>query len=99
MGTKNNPAPNDCYDRAEPDEPMFTLLARDPVAAHMVSIWSALRAQDFQKAQVVFNDLMLKLDRVPSPEIDMDKVTEAMECSAAMFTWIKANRPERALNK
>ena len=39
MGTKNNPAPFDCYANAEPDEPMFVLLARDPAAAGLVRGW------------------------------------------------------------
>jgi len=39
MGTKNNPGKYDCYDKAEPDEPMFVLLARDPVASTLVRIW------------------------------------------------------------
>ncbi len=43
MGTKNNPGRFDCYDKAEDDEPMFILLARDPVAATMVRIWIKLR--------------------------------------------------------
>jgi hypothetical protein len=43
MGTKNNPGRYDCYHKAEPDEPMFVLLARDPVAATMVRIWIKLR--------------------------------------------------------
>jgi hypothetical protein len=46
MGTKNNPAPNDCYAKAEPDEPMFILLARDPAAPGMVRRWAAHRAMD-----------------------------------------------------
>ena len=32
MGTKRNPATYDCYDKAEPDEPLFVLLARDAAA-------------------------------------------------------------------
>jgi hypothetical protein len=43
MGTKNNPAPNDCYAKAEPDEPHFTLLARDPDAPLLVTLWAILR--------------------------------------------------------
>ena len=46
MGTKNNPGRFDCYDKAEDDEPMFILLARDPVAATMVRIWIKLRRHD-----------------------------------------------------
>jgi hypothetical protein len=40
MGTKNNPGTYDCYDKAEPDEPMFVLLARDPTASTFVRAWA-----------------------------------------------------------
>lgn len=43
MGTKNNPGSYDCYENAEPDEPMFVLLARDPQAATLVRIWARTR--------------------------------------------------------
>lgn len=43
MGTKNNPAPYDCMANAEPDEPYFVLLARDPLAAELVLAWAILR--------------------------------------------------------
>lgn len=42
MGTKNVPGAFDCYAKAEPDEPMFTLLARDPTAPALVRIWVAM---------------------------------------------------------
>lgn len=44
MGTKNNPAPFDCYANAEPDEPMFVLLARDPHAPELVRQWAEHRS-------------------------------------------------------
>lgn len=44
MGTKNNPGNFDCYANAEPDEPMFILLARDPLAPILVELWASLRA-------------------------------------------------------
>lgn len=43
MGTKNNPGSFDCYENAEPDEPMFILLARDPHAPALVEAWATLR--------------------------------------------------------
>lgn len=46
MGTKNNPSTKfDCYGKAEPDEPMFILLGRDPLASIIVGIWAALRRE------------------------------------------------------
>lgn len=43
MGTKNNPGKFDCYNNAEPDEPMFVLLARDPDAPALVETWAYAR--------------------------------------------------------
>lgn len=43
MGTKTTPGNYDCYKNAEPDEPMFVLLARDPLAPALVELWASLR--------------------------------------------------------
>lgn len=43
MGTKDNPGTFDCYEKAEPDEPMFILLARDPDAPELVELWAEMR--------------------------------------------------------
>lgn len=43
MGTKNNPGDFDCYENAEPDEPMFILLARDKMAPMLVEQWANWR--------------------------------------------------------
>lgn len=41
--TKNKPGKYDCYKKAEPDEPMFILLARDPLAPILVNLWAQLQ--------------------------------------------------------
>ena len=46
MGTKNNPGKFDCYTNAEPDEPMFVLLGRDPLASLLVRFWIFLREDE-----------------------------------------------------
>lgn len=45
MGTKTNPGRFDCYAKARPDEPLFVLLGRDPLAAELVDAWAERRAQ------------------------------------------------------
>ena len=40
MGTKNHPGQFDCYAIAEDDEPIFTLLGRDPEAPSLVRRWA-----------------------------------------------------------
>jgi len=44
MGTKNKPGDFDCYANAHPDEPMFVLLGRDPLAGLLVRLWAEARS-------------------------------------------------------
>lgn len=46
MGTKTNPGEFDCYAKALPDEPLFTLLARDKRAPGLIWLWAALTEMD-----------------------------------------------------
>lgn len=43
MGSKLKPGDYDCYANALPDEPMFILLARDPIAPSLVRDWASTR--------------------------------------------------------
>lgn len=53
MGTKNNPGKFDCYAAAQPDEPMFVLLARDRHMPALVWIWASLRELDGEDPEKV----------------------------------------------
>lgn len=44
MGSKSSPGAHDCYAAALPDEPLFTLLGRDPLAPLVVAFWAKLRS-------------------------------------------------------
>lgn len=76
MGTKNNPGQFDCHAAAEPDEPMFTLLARDKYAALLVRLWAALRATDVH----------------PGDREEADKIEEAVKCSTDMHNYHQTHR-------
>jgi hypothetical protein len=89
VGTKTKPGRFDCYEKAELDEPMFVLLARDPLAGHLVSIWSKMRYGDMEAAKTVFFDMVLKHGERYMIEPDVPKAEEAMDCSLAMFEWLK----------
>jgi hypothetical protein len=92
MGTKNNPGRFDCYRAAEPEEPMFVLLARDPLAGFLVSIWSSVRYGDLEAAGVKFDAM---LNRAAPPYLqrpDVAKASEALDCAMEMFAWRTANR-------
>jgi len=73
MGSRNNPGSYDCYDAAEPNEPMFILLGRDRDAAIVVKLWAMLRLQQI--------DLGLR------PETDRTQVAEALRCATEMEIW------------
>ena len=76
MGTKNNPGKFDCYANAEPDEPMFVLLARDEKAPEIVRAWANKR----YRVQVY-----LGLREAGDPHDE--KGLEAFACADAMEKW------------
>jgi hypothetical protein len=92
MGTKNNPSKFDCYANAEPDEPMFILLARDGMAPFLVSIWSKLRVGDSEAATVVFEKLVREHCMKYGISPDVEQSAEALDCSLDMFRWRKEHR-------
>lgn len=92
MGTKRKPDQFDCYERAEPDEPLFTLLARDPQASDLVALWAALRTKDYHHAQRISQRLIDRARTIDRKPRDMDKVCVAVNCSVAMALWKEEQR-------
>jgi len=80
VGTKNNPGDFDCYSAAEPDEPMFVLLARDWLASVAVRGW----AIGYKGAHM---DADGNLD-----ERSNAKYFEALQCADDMDKWREENR-------
>ena len=78
MGTKNDPGEYDCYENAEPDEPMFVLLARDPHAPPIVRAWA-----DYYESEGLEG-----FDEKPS-EDRTRKAAEARACAESMEQWLK----------
>lgn len=62
MGTKLKPGKFDCYANAEPDEPMFVLLARDPLAPILVRLWADLREHAAGNPSKVFEARTCAID-------------------------------------
>ena len=98
MGTKNNPGKFDCYEAAHPDEPMFVLLGRDPLAAHLVSIWAKVRMGDWEAAHDVFEHMIKRRGARYGVAPDVEKAAEAIECSSAMLAWFEAWRASKEGN-
>ena len=77
MGTKNNPGNYDCYAKALPDEPLFTLLGRDPDFHRLVNEWAGKRMADIMCGE--------------RPDSDKVMVAEARYCAIAGEKWRKNN--------
>src|SRR6266446_8725134 len=87
MGTKASPSAYDCYANAEPDEPLFVLLARDPLAEYLVAAWAAMRARDVSTAVRMILDGIVALGDKPDLPYQSEKSVEAQQCSKAMREW------------
>ena len=87
MGTKNNPGKFDCYEAAAPDEPMFILLARDPVAPYLVRIWASIRKGDALNAVQHFAAMSGLLSKYQANPTSLEKLQEAVDCSENMKAY------------
>lgn len=77
MGTKNDPGEFDCYAKALPDEPTFTLLARDPQFYQRVNDWADQREHEIECGL--------------RPGRDRRMVHEARQCAALGRAWRRMN--------
>lgn len=77
MGTKENPGRFDCYANALRDEPMFVLLARDPMFETLVRAWVARRQADILCGE--------------RPTSDHLHVSEALDAAFAGARWRREN--------
>jgi hypothetical protein len=77
MGTKANPGEYDCHAKALPDEPLFTLLARDPSAPDLVERWAEERRSEINAGR--------------RPSTDLPMVREARTLAFNMRRWRKQN--------
>lgn len=77
MSTKEEPGPFDGLERAEPDEPIFTLRAKDPHAAPLVHQWVRER-----------REWMLTADLSDEKrELELTQIREAEEIAWEMEEW------------
>ena len=88
MGTKANPGKYDCLDKAAPDEPFFTLLARDKYMAALVWLWAKLRQEDgddpaqWQEALLCVSETLgwrsLQGKPIPSLNVDLQRIVSVI---------------------
>jgi hypothetical protein len=69
--------PNDCYHRALPGEPRFTLLGRDPMFHRIVMEWA-----DFREYQILVGE---------RPLTDRPQVDQARDMASRAQEWRRQN--------
>lgn len=89
MATKNDPGKFDCYAAAEPDEPMFHLLARDPVGSYLVRAWAYLRTGDYVRTVQEICDAIKVMEKLPGKikQRSDEKVLGAHHCALDMWDY------------
>lgn len=91
MGTKNNPGEFDCYAKAHPDEPLFILRGKDPVAPYLVSMWVYSRQGDWASMHRLIGEMSADdnvLFRVSDDTYE--KLGEAKSLVGAMEEWFRS---------
>lgn len=87
--TPEAPSPNDPSKRLVPDEPYFTLAARDPLAPYLVRLYGALRRRDLGLADQIFKNARAQAGFLPyHPMRDPKHGREASEIANAMELWL-----------
>jgi len=84
MGTKANPGDYDGYAKAERDEPIFVLLARDASAPELVREWASQRRR--RGVERAFNS------DTEGAVADIHQAADAEECALRMESWRKEYR-------
>ena len=90
MGSKLQPGSFDCYAAALPDEPMFVLLARDPLAPWLTAIWARLRDGDPASARAQLEEAIAEA-QIWGNKPEFQKAAEAEQCAVDMMHWRHRN--------
>lgn len=94
MGTKEEPGEYDCYAKLAPDEPHFTLRAKDPAAPYLVRMWSESRRGDRSMVMGLASAMLSDPDVLALVSSDgYEKLREAFFCADAMRDWRVENAP------
>jgi hypothetical protein len=92
MGSKSNPGKFDCWSRAEPDEPVFVLLGRDPVASIIVADWAALRERLGQTEPEVLEEAQQCAERMAQWAVAKGKSAQLEAANEARSLTVREHR-------
>jgi hypothetical protein len=90
MTSKTEPSQFDAYQKAAEDEPVFTLLARDPIAPPLIEAWAYLRSGQLQAAEIAFKAAYDAATHI-TPQLPGDaQIRSAFEVAEDARGWARA---------
>jgi hypothetical protein len=90
MSSKTDPSQFDAYSKAEPDEPVFTLLARDPVAPPLIEAWAYLRSGQIGAAEIAFKAAMDAATHIAPQMPGEAQIRSAFEVAEESRAYLRA---------
>lgn len=90
MSTKDDPSQFDAYAKAESDEPVFTLLGRDPMAPALIEAWAYLRSGQFGAAEIAFRQAMDAATHVQPQMPGEAQIRSAFEVAEECRGWLRS---------
>ncbi len=89
MNSKSEPGQFDAYQKAESDEPFFTLLARDPMMPSLVEAWAYLRSGQTGAAEIAFKQA-LDASTFIDPQMPGEaQIRSAFEVAEDARNWLR----------
>lgn len=82
----------DCYHKAEPNEPKFTLLGRDRAAPTCVRMWAAMREGNFEMLTHLVAEAAEITSHYQNNPTDDSQLNEACIKAGDMEQWRANNR-------
>ena len=89
MNNKNEPSQFDAYSKAEADEPVFTLLARDPMSPALIEAWAYLRSGQIGAAEIAFKQAVDAASAFDPQMPGEAQIRSAFEVAEESRKWLR----------
>lgn len=90
MNNKLEPSEFDAYQKAQIDEPFFTLLARDPMSPSLIEAWAYLRSGQIGAAEIAFKQAIDAATHIEPQMPGEAQIRSAFEVAQNSRDWLRA---------
>ena len=90
MNNKLEPSEFDAYQKAQRDEPFFTLLARDPMSPSLIEAWAYLRSGQIGAAEIAFKQAIDAATHIEPQMPGEAQIRSAFEVAQNSRDWLRA---------